>query len=129
MRTATASSGAVEKATRTSASVEAATMGEPSVLRESEAIRHARDVVGDRAGFAVRGEVRAHLLRNRRRIASVHAPQFFEDALGLLGRRDHVECANDALMDGSIVIIQSSFLILTKFLRYTKTLSDGSSDA
>src|SRR5512134_299596 len=90
MRAATASSGAVEKATRTSASVEAATMGEPSVLREREAIRHAGDVVGDRAGLAIAGEMRAHLLRKPGGIAPVHEPQFFEDALGLLGRRDHV---------------------------------------
>src|SRR5262245_25224549 len=76
MRAPTSASGAVTNTTCTGSAIPS----ELLVLREREAIGHTRDVVGDRASFALLGEARQHVTGERgaaRPIGAVEVPERF----------------------------------------------------
>ena len=84
-------------------------MGEPSVLRQREAIRHAGDVVGDRARFAVLVEARPHLLRQLRRLArgsTCHSSSRTRSAC--VGRREHLRVVVEIAVEELLELVQAA---------------------
>src|SRR4030042_1128017 len=83
-------SGAVIRAMRTSGSEESIRVQKSPMLRQCEAIRHAGDVVSDRASFALLAEPRHHLLRQPSGIPAIGLEELAHDRLGLPAGLEHV---------------------------------------
>jgi hypothetical protein len=79
------------------------------MLRHCEAIRHAGDVVADGASFALLGETRHHVRRQRSGVLAIGPKEPTQDPLGLLARledpRVGIEIGLEKILEISLIFL------------------------